>query len=57
MSEIILFEQTVSEPTVFEIEGQEITIFGTVKIASKEDPATSPFDKAEQSTPIVTADE
>lgn len=46
MSENIIFEETVTEPTVFEVEGQEITIFGTVKIASKEDPATSPFDEA-----------
>jgi hypothetical protein len=57
MSEIILFEETVNEPTVFEVEGQEITIFGTVKIASKEDPLTSPFDQAEQSTPIIPGDE
>jgi hypothetical protein len=46
MSEIILFEETVTEPTVFDVEGQEIIIFGTVKIASKEDPASSPFDEA-----------
>ena len=46
MSEIIIFEETVTKPTVFEVLGEQITIFGTVKIASKEDPLTSPFDEA-----------
>jgi hypothetical protein len=46
MSEIILFEETVTKPTAFEVEGEEIIIFGTVKIASKEEPLVSPFDEA-----------
>lgn len=44
MTENIIFEQTVTEPTSFEVLGEEIVIFGSVKIASKVDPTSSPFN-------------
>jgi hypothetical protein len=44
MSEIIIFEETVTKPTTFEVFGEEIIIFGSVKIASKVEPTSSPFN-------------